>query len=249
MEYTKTKEEHDIALCVQNSTLIGNVKDPNVLLKVITEWRIYIGIPKAEDLGEELSVLTKFIYDNYGFLTVDEIRLAYNLSVTRKLKDVEFYGYFSPLYVGKVLDSYLYYRKVTMADVIREKEKAEREQKELENRPSPEKQAENMKALMRDFYDEYKAKGEIRDLFSIAYNFLRKHKLLIIPKEMIDEALAYGNKMAKDKNNSKPLFERFSPSTEETESQRYARNYCVQKFFDNVNIDIFLNNIKPELFN
>lgn len=229
--------------------MIGYLKDPNLLLKVITEWRIYIGVPKAEDLGEEFSVLTKFIYDNYSFLTVDEIRLAYNLSVTRKLKDVEFYGYFSPMYVGKVLDSYLYYRKVTMADVIREKEKAEREQKELENRPSPAKQAENMRNLMKDFYDEYKEKGEIRDLFSIAYNFLRKHKLLIIPTHMIEEAMAYGNKMAKERSNSKPVFERFSSSTEQTESQRYARNYCVQKFFDNVDIDIFLNNIKPELFN
>ena len=136
-----------------------------------------------------------------------------------------------------------------MADVIREKEKADREQKELENRPSPAKQAENMRNLMRDFYDEYKEKGEIRDLFSIAYNFLRKHKFLIIPTHMIEEAMAYGNRMAKEKSNSKPVFERFSSSTEHTESQRFARNYCVQKFFDNVDIDILLNNIKPELFN
>ena len=246
MEYTKTKEEHDIASCIENSRLIGRLEDPNQLLKVITEWRIYIGVPKSEDLAEEFSVLTQFIHDNYGFLTIDEIRLAYTLSVTRKLKDVEFYGYFSPMYVGKVLDSYLYYRKITMADVIREKEKHDKEQEELKNRPTPDKQAEDTRKLIRDYYNEWKEKGEIRDVFSIAYNFLRKHKFMIIRTEDIEEAMVYGLKMARSKE--RPLFERVNPTDEEAEQKRYARNWCVQNYFKNVNIDILLNNIKPELF-
>ena len=32
--------------------MIARLEDPNQLLKVITEWRIYIGVPKSEDLGE-----------------------------------------------------------------------------------------------------------------------------------------------------------------------------------------------------
>ena len=88
MEYTKTKEEHDIALCLQNSVMIGRLQDPNELLKVITEWRIYIGVPKSEDLAQEFSVLAKFLNDNYAFLTIDEIRLAYTLSITKKLKEI-----------------------------------------------------------------------------------------------------------------------------------------------------------------
>jgi hypothetical protein len=227
--------------------MIGRLKDPNELLRVITEWRIYIGVPKAEDLGEEFSVLAKFLHDNYSFLTIDEIRLAYTLSVTRKLKDVEFYGYFSPMYVGKVLDSYLYYRKITMADALREKEKHEQELKELANRPTPQQQADNMKQLLKEYYEEWKEKGEIRDGFSIAYNFLRKHKMMTITQDNIDEALAYGLKKARSKEK-KHWLDKVTPEDEKAESQRYARNWCVQNFFKNINIDILLNNINSELF-
>ena len=226
--------------------MIARLEDPNQLLKVITEWRIYIGVPKSEDLGEEFSVLANFLQENYDFLTIDEIRLAYNLSVTRKLKDVEFYGYFSPMYVGKVLDSYLNYRKMMMADVIRDKEKHDKEQEELKNRPSPEKQCEDTKNLIKDYYNEWKEKGEIRDIFSICYNFLRKHKFMTIMTEEIDEAMAYGLKMARSKD--RPLFERVNPTDEEAEQRRYARNWCVQNYFKNVDIDILLNNINSELF-
>jgi len=246
LEFTKNKEQNDIALCIQNSRMIARLEDPNQLLKVITEWRIYIGVPKSEDLGEEFSVLANFLQDNYDFLTIDEIRLAYNLSVTRKLKDVEFYGYFSPMYVGKVLDSYLYYRKMMMADVIRDKEKHDKEQEELKNRPSPEKQCEDTKNLIKDYYNEWKEKGEIRDIFSICYNFLRKHKFMTIMTEEIDEAMAYGLKMARSKD--RPLFEKVNHTDEEAEQRRYARNWCVQNYFKNVDIDILLNNINSELF-
>lgn len=246
LEFTKTKEQYDIALCLQNSIMIGRLQDPNELLRVITEWRIYIGVPKSEDLAEEFTILAKFLNDNYSFLTIDEIRLAYTLSVTRKLKDVEFYGYFSPMYVGKVLDSYLYYRKLTMADVLREKEKYEQELKEIANRPSPEEQAKNMRDLIKSYYEEYKEKGEIRDVFSIAYNFLRKHDFLKVKKEEIEQAMEYGLKMAKSKERK--WYERVTPEDIDAESKRYARSWCVQNFFENINIDILLNNINSELF-
>lgn len=247
MEFVRTKEENEIAIAVQKGVAIQDLKDPNEILKVITEWRIYIGVPKNEDISEELSILAKFLYEQYGHLTIDEIRLAYNLSVTRKLQDVEFYGMFSPLYVGKVLDSYLYYRKLTMADVIRAKEKYEQELKEQQNRPTPEQQCENTKAIIKDLYNQYKEKGEIRDVFNICYNFLRKHDMLTITKDDIDMAMDYGKKMVQAKE--KPLMERVNESGRDLDIKRYARNWCVQNYFENVNIDVLLNNINPNLFN
>ena len=133
-----------------------------------------------------------------------------------------------------------------MADVIRDKEKHDKEQEELKNRPSPEKQCEDTKNLIKDYYNEWKEKGEIRDIFSICYNFLRKHKFMTIMTEEIDEAMAYGLKMARSKD--RPLFERVNPTDEEAEQRRYARNWCVQNYFKNVDIDILLNNINSELF-
>ena len=252
-EFVQNEEEFQIVNCVQNSILIRNLEGAlqnPLLLQVVTEWRMYIGIPKT-DVSEELVLLSKFLFDNYGNLTIDEIRLAYNLSARRKLQDVEFYGYFSPMYVAKVLDSYLYYRKLTMADAIRRKEKDDERIREEKNRPTPKQQSEDTKQLIREVYDEYVENGEVRDVFNIVYNFMRKHRDLLsfhINKEQLEQAIDYGKLKAREMRDKKPLFERVLPSDAKIESDRYARNWCVQNYFKNVDIDVLLNNIKPELF-
>ena len=203
---------------------------------------MYIGIPKT-DVSEEIAVICQFIQKNYPFLTIDEINLAIELSVMRKLPDTEFFGYFSPMYVAKVLDSYLYYRKMTMADTIRRKEKHDAEIIEEQNKPTPEQQAEMTKDIMRGFYNDWKARGEISDPFSLAYNYIRKHNLLVVPKEDIDKAMEYAKSRIYNmkKEDRRQMFT-------ETDEKRLARNWCVQKFFQSVDIDVLLNNIKPERF-
>jgi hypothetical protein len=155
---------------------------------VVSKWRLYIGLPK-EDVTEELAIVTDFISKNYNFLTLGEIELAYNLSVIRVLDDTEFYGSFSPLYVGKVLSSYLYYRKMTLADAIRRKEKYEMEQQEISNRPTPEEEAQLTKEILKDFYRKSQETGEVNDPFNICYNFLRKYHFMKVSKDDIEEYL------------------------------------------------------------
>lgn len=245
LEFTTTNEEAALVKCVQGSVLIGNLKDLNPLVNVVAKWRMYIGLPK-EDISEELSIVADFLHKQYEYLTIAEIELAYTLSVTNKLKDVEFYGSFSPLYVGKVLDSFLYYRKLTLADTIRRKQQYDNEIKEMENRPTPAKQCNDLKCLIKDIYEDYKVKKEIKDPFNICYNFFRKTKMIIVKKDEIDLAMDYGKKMYLSKERN--LFDKVTESSKDLEIQRYARNWCVQKYFDNVGIDIILNNIKVEHF-
>jgi hypothetical protein len=245
LEFTITNEEVALVKCVEGSVLIGNLKDLNPLVNVVAKWRMYIGLPK-DDISEELSIVADFLFKQYSFLTIAEIELAYTLSVTNKLKDVEFYGSFSPLYVGKVLDSFLYYRKLTLADTIRRKQRYDNEIKELENRPTPEKQCHDLKLAIKDIYEEYKTNGIIRDPFNICYNFFRKTKMLVVKKDEIEKAMEYGKKMYLSKERN--LFDKVTESTKDSEIQRYARNWCVQNYFNNNNIDIILNNIKVEHF-
>ena len=245
MEFTTTNEEIALVKCVEGSTLIGNLKELNSLVNVVAKWRMYIGLPK-EDISEELSIVADFLFKQYPFLTIAEIELAYTLSVTNKLKDVEFYGSFSPLYVGKVLDSYLYYRKLTLADTIRRKQKYDNEIKEMENRPTPQKQCNDLKCAIKDMYEDYKKTGELRDPFNICYNYFRRTKVLIVKKDEIDKAMEYGKNMYLSKERN--LFDKVTENTKESEIQRYARNWCVQNYFNNVRIDIILNNIKVEHF-
>lgn len=243
LEHIQNNEELEIVKSIENSLQVARLENMDTLLGVVAKWRMYIGLPKT-DVSEELMINVDFINKNYPFLTLGEIELAINLSVTRKLEDVEFYGYFSPLYVGKILDSYLYYRKKTLSDAIRRKEKADMEKKEMENRPSPEKQVEVVREIFTGFYNEWKEKGEIRDMLNYGYNFLRRIGVLIVTKEDIEAAQAYAKKKIQEKNNSSFL----KPIDSENEEKRYSRNWCVQKYFESVDIDILLNNIKPEHF-
>ncbi len=214
------------------------------LIMIVSKWRMYIGIPK-NDVTEELVLICNFIKSNYPFLTLQEINLAIELSVTRKLSDTEFYGFFSPMYVAKVLDSYLYHRKITMADTIRRKEKHDAEILEEQNKPSPEQQCELFKEIMKGFYQDWKSSGEISDPFSLAYNYLKKHNLLVVTKDDIEQAMEYAknkiNSMKKEDIRKRRMFT-------ETDEKRLARNWCVQKYFESVDIDILINNIKSEQF-
>lgn len=246
-EYIQSDEELEIVKSVEGSRQIAKIEDREVIINTVVKWRMYIGIPKT-DVAEELLLVASFINENYGFLTIAEIELAIRLSVLRKI-DGEFYGYFSPMYVAKVLDSYLHYRKITMADAIRRKERAEMEEKEKQNRPSPEQQAEDTRKLFRDYYSVWKETGEIRDVFSICYNYLRKHKMLEVSQQMIKDAQEYGKRKVQEIKQKKNVgLQKIDTSLDEIEEKSWARTYCVQKYFESVDIDVLANNIKAEHF-
>ena len=247
-EYIRSDEERNIVKALEDKQIAKSENVKENIINVVVKWRMYIGIPKA-DVAEELALVAGFIFENYGFLTLSEIELAIKLSVLRKLNDTEFHGYFSPMYVAKVLDSYLYYRKMTMADSIRRRDKAIAEEKENNNKPSPEEQAEGYKELFKGFYDEYKQQGYIRDVFSLCYNFLRKHNFMEIPKERIAEAQAYGKRKVQEVKENARLEGGKIDFDLGLEEKRWARNYCVQKYFDTVDINVLCNNIKPNHFN
>lgn len=246
LEFCQTKEQHDLVKSISNSVAINqcNIED---LLKVVSQWRMFIGI-SDKDFSEEIALNTKFIFQNFNYLTIAEIQLAYNLSILGKLDNVEFYGTFSPMYISKVLNSYLYYRKMELADTVRKKEKHDQEQLEVQNKPTPEQQAELTKEIFIDFYKEWQDKGEINDVFNICYNFLRKHKIINPDKDEISFAVVWGkDKAALIKSKVYKPFDSYRLDIDK-EEKRWARNWCVQNYFKKNGIDVLINNIKSELF-
>ncbi len=212
---------------------------PEQVLKVVAKWRMYIGIPKNE-VGEELAVITDFIHKNYGHMTLQEIELAYNLSAMNRLDNVEFYGSFSPMYVGKVISAYLHYRKVLLTDAIREREKKIQEELEIANRPTPEQQRDFTREILGSFYNEYKEKGDFNDLLSLTFKHLRKYGYLKPSKEEVAEAMKYANHII-DTRDKKPIDRDF-------EVKLLGRKYVVKKYFDKISFDMLMNNIKTEHF-
>lgn len=180
-------------------------------------------------------------------MTVSEIELAYNLSVTRKLEDCDFYGNFSPLYVGKVLSAYEYYRKLTMAEAIRKKERFEMEEMEKKSRLTPEEEVQLTKEIIFSLYKESKETNEVNDPFNIAYNLFRKHGWMKVTQEDIDGGMKAGKDKYQSDKQKEGLFKQIDINPEIT-IKRHARNHIVKKYFENVDIDILINNIVPELF-
>jgi hypothetical protein len=119
------------------------------------------------------------------------------------------------------------------------------EQLEKANKPSPQQQAKDFQEIIRGLYKEWQETGEIRDPFTLAYNYLRRTKMLLVTKVEIEEAQKYAkNKTTQIKQEGKIRFE----LNYEREEIKLARNWCVQNFFKNVNIDIFIKQHKARTF-
>ncbi len=247
LNFIQNAEEYAIVTAIQKSTRVEVLQDTEGLAKVVAKWRAYLGIPKDGADPEELAVVIMYIREHWGMLTLAEIELALTLSINRKLDDDEFYGLFSPNYVAKVLHAYMYYRKITLADALRKREKFELEQASLSEKPSPEEECETTKELFIGFYKELERNGFLNDPFNLAYNFLRKYKWLKVSETDIQESMAAGKIRFQEEQNKQSLLRQVSEN-QEVEIKRYARNHLVAQYLKNVDINVLLNNIKPELF-
>jgi len=202
-----------------------------------------------DDVAKELVLIAKFITTNYSNISIDEIRLCIDLSLTDKLDvDVRTFNIFSPMYVSRILNAYIQYRRHILQPVSERKQLSDAK-KEFEKMPSPEEKLDSMKELISYFYEEYKNKGIVNDYFSTIYLFLRRNKLIVIPKEIIDEALVYGKNMATKHIND--FFDNVAVNerpTPEILQKRYSRNYCVQKHFDTNSLETILSKLSINHF-
>jgi len=246
LEFVRTQEEFEIASIIDKDTPIGKLQSMDKLVEIVAHWRMYLGIPQ-HDASEEIAINSAFIFEHYPHLTVNEIKLAYTYVILGKTENVEFYGNFSVAYIAKVLNAYLYYRRVIMADLIRRKEKHEQEQLEKSTKPSPEEEQKLTVWIFEKFYKEWEETGEVSDICNLCFRFLREHKMLQISKEETELAMSYGAKkaMAVDQKRN-PLVEVVAPREKET--QRWARNWCVAEYFKKHTLEQIISHIKPEIF-
>jgi polyhydroxyalkanoate synthesis regulator phasin len=196
-----------------------------------------------------LVLLSQFIVKNYPQITIEEIDLAIDLSLTDKLDvDVRTFNNFSPMYVSRILNGYIEHRKRLYHEIYSRKVKEE-EIKQMQKKATPQEERDLTIEIIRDFYNKYKTDGYIDDVFNILYNYLKKSKKLNPSKEVIDEAIKYGKIKAEEHINSyfADVFIKERPDKKELEN-RYARNYCVCKFFDTLNLEEFLSKIEISEF-
>ena len=250
------KNNHELifvkSISVPNISELGrNISEK--LLDTLAKWRWMAGISthnqSEDDIAHELALICKFVMSNYPQITLDEISLAIDLSLTDKLNcDVRTFNTFSPMYVSRILNAYIEYKRTMYNDLMKRKESLDLK-KEMDREITPEEKMEGMVELIRYFYDKHKSEGIVNDYFNTLYNYLRRTKRLIVGKPMIDDALKYAK--VESQKHIKQYFED-SLKTQKIDSdaieKRYARNYCVQVFFNTLDIEKLIASIKVEEF-
>ena len=243
INFCQSKEELQVCDSFLSVNLAESQADyTNRIIDIVAKWRWMSGIntnnQDEDSLAQELVLIAKFIIENYENIKYSEIELAINLSLTNKLDvDVRTFNSFSPMYVSRILNAYMEYSRRIIQD-LKERRYRDEDRKMLEKEPTSEEKMESMKDLIAYLYEEYKSCGEIKDHFATLYNYLKRTNKIKIPKDLIEEAMNYGKQKAKSFEPT--TYERIFNKNEKDNlilEKRFARNYCVQKLFDEIGLD------------
>jgi len=202
------------------------------------------------EVAMELAMISNFIQNNYSYLTPQELNTAIELSLTDKLNiDVKTYNSFSPMYISRILNAYIDYRKLVFNQVNERKNK-EILQIELDSPVTAEFKMSEMIELIRYIHQQYIETGKVNDVFNVLYNYFKRTNRIVLDKLIIAEAMAYGKKQMEIHLNETYGLNLKSRETPDTDliTKRFARNYCVDKYFQGLNLEILISSIKLNEF-
>jgi len=238
----RSEEEKQVYLASQDKQIkfISSNTEMNELLKVVTTWRLYLGI-KEDASKEELVLITNFIKDNYPEITKKEIESAYKLAITNKLNvDAEPYGKFSPIYVARILNAYITFKTEKMAQIRIRKNQFEREQ-QLEKPKTKEELIEAKKNHILCYIQTLNQKTDyVGDYNKECWDFMTKNK--IITGDNVNFAQAKEEAENLKNRNIRNIFLRVFqqmtlPEREKEEQvllEMYGRYYLLKQYFSNV---------------
>jgi hypothetical protein len=223
----------------QNEPRIRNIttnKELAPLIDAVGRWRFFLGL-KEDPSKEEIIINVTFIREHYDALATSDIERAIQLSVAGKLDvDNECYGKFSPIYISRILNSYVEHRNKTIGEVKAKLNKLEAEKpKEVDT-----------KQLAKDMYDlflkihEDANKGQLYDDFGdVWYNKIRKHGWFEISKPLAQEAFDYGKKRvnaeaAQGALRRITLGQIMSNEDRSAKAKAYARSFIVNTWLKSI---------------
>jgi hypothetical protein len=119
------------------------------------------------------------------------------------------------------------------------------EKERKERKPTPQENMDGIVGIITYLYEKYKEEGSIDDFFSTLYEYFRRIKFLKPDKQMINDAMEYGNKMADMyiANHYDNFFSRQKVDKDKIQ-KRFARNFCVQNLFENNTLNDLISVVK-----
>jgi hypothetical protein len=228
-------------------------EDLMLLNSLIVRWATYVGVDTPE--ASQLNMLSNFIKEHFPTFNAIDIKECINLLANQTLDtDAEHYGKISPIYVSKVLKSYQEHKNSIVFKVRDNIQKL----KEAEVVPIPnEERISNFKKLLTIAKGESVQGLTYIDCGDSVYNFVKHNKLIELSKELIAEAMDYGNKLYIEQRKKKVTetviknqnFKRVADMQFDKEDmiKKYAREFVVNKFLFKMNLVELLQKINIEM--
>ena len=257
-----TKEEKDFAIAVWNNQSIRLSHDKEYtassLTKLLAEWTFMIEATPPVNYSLHLS----FIYKNFAYLTLAEIKLAVELSILGELgEQPSHYGKLSVEYVSNILNLYKQYRQKQIDIIIKQTEQEEERisAEKVLPKPDPRVQVLDMQDIISEQHKQFISTGSVTDWGNIVWNYLKRTKKHTIQLEEREEAMKYAkviyNDIAANKGEYKfgggkykQEYKLHDHLPKEEQEKMYARQYCIAKFHSKINIEDFLKTINTNEF-
>lgn len=228
-------------------------EDLMLMNSLIVRWATYVGIDTPE--ASQLNMLSNFIKEHFPSFNAYDIKECIGMLASQSLEtDAEHYGKISPIYVSKVLKAYQEHKNDVVFKVRGNIEKL----KEAEVKPMPnEERIANFKKLLTIAKKENEQGLTYIDAGDSIYNFIKYNKLFALTKELIAEAMEYGNKHYINQRKKKVTetviknqnFKRVADMQFEKEDmvKKYAREYVVNKYLLQLDLNKLLQKINIEM--
>jgi hypothetical protein len=227
-------------------------KDLLLMNALITKWAKYIGAKQPEAL--DLNSIANYIRESFPNFNDVDLNEMINLLVNGRLEtDAEAYGSLNIMYCSKVLHAYQDYKFKVLFRVREELQKIENEKPKFINKYE---RLKNFKDLLVHAKETTKTETYV-DAGDIIYGFVRKNKLMSIPKEMSHNAIDYGKKRFSDEKKKKYMeatIKHHSYKTlsdlnfeEEDKIKKYAREYVVNIWLKEVDVSKIIEKITYQM--
>lgn len=228
-------------------------EDLMLMNSLIVRWATYVGVETPE--ASQINMLANFIKEHFTTFNAYDIKECIGMLSSQSLDtDAEHYGKISPIYVSKVLKSYQEHKNNVIFKVRENIEKL----KETEVVPMPiDERIDNFKKLLTIAKGENAQGLTYIDSGDSIYNFVKYNKLIPLSKELIIEAMDYGNKLYIEQRKKKITetviknqnFKRVFDMQFEKEDiiKKYAREYTVNRFLIKLNLNELLKKINSEM--
>jgi hypothetical protein len=118
----------------------------------------------------ETEICLVHIKDSYGDMTLEDMKLAVKYSLQGLFEvDATAYNSFSPAYISRILNAYKKYKDRQIYNILKEKEKVEMKEKEMENIDPK----ESRKRYLQWYFNEIKVKDTyLNDFKDIAFGVM-----------------------------------------------------------------------------